>query len=580
MSLLLANDLSKLANAVTDARPVIGMFSISGNPSFPVAFKGQKQTDLVFVSGVPASLAGAVAGTETDQSPALAVVDTFSETVLYLAWKVAGQKNVKVLQAVVAEDEFPIAATWGPLPTTTGPANPAASTDAAPAMAIGAKSQLYMVWKTPGGSGPLAWSVYDGAGWSAPAQISGPSTDYGPALAGWNTSGPGSVRPLCLAWKDAKTDGVFFSSFTPGASVFRSTPISGATTDVSPAVAAGPVGAGASYYVAWKDKKTNVLTFSSVKGDTAGATTSLPQALSHHGPAVVNYSNNTSGAGAEVFNNLIVAFAGESGDVWRGDWSIVPNRAPFPGAGTDFGRSPDEGSNNYILYGNTHCESLDKVVVTINVTSDLDCPQGFSFQLNANVNQSAINYSRCAWQQCGFGLDTSGNLTAWVNNWIDQNTATINTTGNTILAWSKPTIPAGTKLTITLKYDKNLWVVSSLFEVVLSNGDKFNPPPIDYVSNLLPGYPASGFSTTQYLAPVSVLQMVIVGFISSADADFKSGAGSITVSSSVPLIAGDSRPSCSNGIQTTEQSNIIYGPLSSTSSRSQSQLFWASPSKN
>ena len=200
-----------------------------------------------------------------------------------------------------------------------------------------------------------------------------------------------------------------------------------------------------------------------------------------------------------------------------------------------------------------------------------------------------MNYSRCAAQQCGFQLDSSGNLTAWVNNWINANVDIIDTLGdqtasggiaNLLYKWSTPKIPAGTSMTITLQYVGNSWVKSSEFAVVLPNGVKPSPVTIDYSSNLLSGFPAKGFTANDYLGPICVLQMVIVGFDNKADAKFNSGAGTINVSAGVPLVAGSARPSCSNNLATLEQSNILYGPLSSNPRASQTQTFCASSSGN
>jgi hypothetical protein len=102
---------------------------------------------------------------------------------------------------------------------------------------------------------------------------------------------------------------------------------------------------------------------------------------------------------------------------------------------------------------------------------------------------------------------------------------------------------------------------------------------IDYASNLA-FTPPPGVVAADYLAPISVVQLVIVGEDNKADADFKSGAGTISVSAADPLIAGDSRPSCADNSATLEQSNILYGVLSATPSSNLTQVFCASASKN
>jgi hypothetical protein len=584
---LISTDLKKLSNAVTHSRPSMALGVI--------AIKGQQQTDKVFlVGGQPPSCP--VPGTSTDEAPALAGVNVFgANTMLYLAWKVAGKDAIEVRQFLLGLDGFPTdTGSWVSLPASGGkPSNPAASTDAAPAMAVGANNLLYLVWKTPGADAAMAWSVYDGTGWSAPETIPSAKTSAAPALAGYDTSGPGNVRPLCLAFKGGSTDNLYWSLFTPGSATFEANQMAGVSTDTAPAVAAGEAGSGYPYFLIWKPKGESSLSFAPVGGSTAGAavgqTYTFPQIQTNVAPGASDSYSTTSGFGSQIFDNLTLTYPDKNGDLWQGIWSVVPSAASFPGAGTDNGRTPDEGSNNYILYGNDSCESLGDVAIAITVTSDLDCPKGFSFQLNGNVSQKASNYSRCAGQQCGFQFDSSGNLTGWVNNWVNSKTDTIDTIGDTtsnggianlLHKFPSSKIPSGTVMTIKLKYDENLWITSTVFTAVLPNGDKTPPVEIDYEKSLLPGFPAPNLTAKDYMAPVCVLQTVIVGFDNKANADFKTGAGTITLSAGVPLIAGDARPACSGGLVTEEQSNILYGPLSTTPSKSQTQTFCASTSAN
>jgi len=240
MSDLLTSVLAKVPNAVTNAPPAVALIAFAGSPSYHMAFKGQKSTDQVYFDQ-----AGPIANTLTDAQPALAAIDVFLTQALILAWKVAGKQTVEVRQYTLGEDGFPVSgSSWVPLTTTGGPANPAVQTDTAPALAIGANSQIYLAWKTPGPSGTVNWSVYDGQGWSAPAAIPQAVTDHAPAFAGWNTSGPGNVLPLCLAWKQASGYGLFWSSFLPGATNLSVNQVPGVATDAAPALTPGQRGGG------------------------------------------------------------------------------------------------------------------------------------------------------------------------------------------------------------------------------------------------------------------------------------------------------------------------------------------------
>jgi len=585
---LLTTDLKEIPNSATHTQPAMVVVNFAGEPTYIFAWKGQKDPDDVWWSGW--GNGGEISGTSTDAAPALAVASVFQGTTLYLAWKVAGGSEVKVLQYNLGGDGFPSdTGKWESLPTKSGrPGNPTVTTDAAPALAVGANSLLYMVWKAPGNDALMAWSVYDGSGWSAAATIPSAKTDTNPALAGWNTSGPGNVLPLCLAWKGANTDGVFWSMFTPGATTLTQNQMTGASTDAAPALTTGLA---KSYYVVWKGKGQNTPNFAPLSGETAGTAFTLPQVTTNVGPSAGNWANIAPGDPGDTFNDLILAWKDISGALWRGFWSIVSNPAPFPGAGADFGRTVDEGSNNYIFYRSTKCDLLRKIVVTITVTEDLDCPKGFSFQLNTNTATNSKNYSRCEWQQCGYMLDSSGNLTSWVNNWVNTNhgPVSIDTIGETNSAgqlqnllhqWPTPTIPAGCTLTVSLGYASDgVTVKSAAFDVVLPEGGGTKSNGIDFASNLALT-PAPGLDAADYLAPISVLQLVIVGQDNKADADFKSGAGTITISSEDPLTAGDNRPGCADTSATLEQSNILYGALSASPSVSFVQLFVASGAKN
>jgi hypothetical protein len=383
--------------------------------------------------------------------------------------------------------------------------------------------------------------------------------------------------------------------FTPGSVTLVFNQVSGASTDTAPAVAAGEAGSGYPYFLIWKPKGQSSLSFVPVGGQTAGQTVgqtfTLPQVQTNLAPGASDSFSTTSGFGSQIFDNLTLAFVTENGDVWQGVWSVVPDAAPFPGAGTDFGRTPDEGSNNYIFYKSTDCQLLKKIAVTIVVTEDLDCPKGFAFQLNANSATNASNFSRCEWQQCAFDLDSQGHLTSWVNNWVNTNNgpSSIDTIGqkdsneqlkNLLHTWDKPTIPQGCTLKIALNYGKDdVTVTSATFSVVFPEGGGTKSNSIDYASNLA-FTPPPGVVAADYLAPISVVQLVIVGEDNKADADFKSGAGTISVSAADPLIAGDSRPSCADTSATLEQSNILYGVLSATPSSNLTQVFCASASKN
>ena len=329
MSDLLTTDLGKVAGAVSDAGPALVVLDDNGEPSYPVAYKGKHAVDFVHVAGVGAA-GGPIKQAQTDRAPALAAMPVASGTALCLAWKVAGETTVQVLQRALTDGSD-----WADLPLADGGAPLAAQTDAAPALCVGADGVLYMAWKAPGASGYLLLSGYDGQGWSPPEVYTAAVTDQGPALAGWLTSGPGSARPMCLAWKEAGHSDVLWSFFTPGGGgLSPNRAPGGVSTQAAPALCTAPSDNADTFYLAWTPEKGGAISFAPVTREAMGAVLTLPQAQTNDAPAIGNWSNSTSGFGAQVFNDLIVGFTAARRTTCgaaAGRWSPIRRRAP-PGA--------------------------------------------------------------------------------------------------------------------------------------------------------------------------------------------------------------------------------------------------------
>jgi hypothetical protein len=569
MAQLITNELIKLPNAVANTKPAMALGII--------AFKGQQASDDVYLSGgaFPGIAAysvasGRISGTTTDHAPALAGYVGVGSSMLYLAWKVAGQETVEVRQYLLDQDGSPAEnSQWVSLPTASGrPSNPVVSTDGAPAMAVGANNQLYIAWKAPGDAAAMSWSVYDGSGWSDPETIPSATTSVAPALAGFDSSGPGNVWPLCLTYSEAASNAVTWAMFTPGAATLTRNAVSGATTETTPAVTNGPgftSSAGPAFVIVWKPVGEASLSFVSVQGETASQIYTLPQAETNLGPGAFDAYDVASG------NPLTLAYVSKNtGDVFQGVWSVIPDPAPFPS------NDPLEGASNYVFLRSNQCALVNDLVVTIAITEDLEAANGYSFQLNANTPIAAKNYSRCNWQQCGFQVDGLGNLSSWVNNWTPQGFASETPTGQPnpydLHKWSTPTIPANSLLKISLQYNTDQSVTEAKFELTLPNGEtKSNH--IQYDKVLLSPYPKAGEAPSDYLAPICAVQLVIVGFDNKETANFTKGAGTITFSAANPLIPGDTRPACSGLTSTAENSNLLYGALSATPSTTLTQAF-------
>src|SRR5579864_9007139 len=129
---LITTILAKIPASVTNTKPSMGLGY--------TAFKGRQATDAVYLDPNGSGTSddwSPVKGSQTDQGPALAGFNVYLKTMLYVAWKVAGEDTVEVRQFLLASDGFITTGNkWQVLPTTGGKANnPKISTDKSPALA-------------------------------------------------------------------------------------------------------------------------------------------------------------------------------------------------------------------------------------------------------------------------------------------------------------------------------------------------------------------------------------------------------------------------------------------------------------
>jgi hypothetical protein len=550
MGTLLADSLQRIAGpSSTSAAPAMAVVAFAGSPTYCIAWKGHASVEAIHLSGV-----APISGASSDVGPALAVSDNAygSDTLLYLAWKIAGSggQGVKVMQCVMGLDGFPQTQRWTGLA-----AEPPARTDAAPALAAGPDGALYLVWKQPGANAALAWSVYQGGVWSAAATIPDTATNDAPAamvLAG------ASPVTLCLAFSGSLSQFILTASYTPGATELQLNYPVGCVTDAAPALTPGLTAD--TYNLVWKPQGQASLAFATVSGGMIGDVYTLPQVETDAGPAAVNWSNDTSGFGAQVFNNLILAWKGRStGDVVQGFWSIpATTPAPSPAAGL--------GSwSNYFIYSD--CRHLTGVKVSLVITQDMLSSNGFGFQLNCNPPSGKT----CTWQQYAICIDTLGNVWGVVNNW--------NAEGTMILQWESnyalptPTLTAGHTLTITLRYGPGAIVTGVTYLVELYGQPVASPLLVELDKIFLYQQPSVLASTPDFAAIVA-MQMNIVGYDNQQTAKLKKGAGQIIYTADQVLTTLPTEPGCAQPTNGTgEQANTFYGALPTTGGTTLTQGF-------
>lgn len=235
------------------------------------------------------------------------------------------------------------------------------------------------------------------------------------------------------------------------------------------------------------------------------------------------------------------------------------------------------GSANYIL-GDSNCQVLKDVQVTIEITTDLFTKnvsgpnKGFAFQLNANskANQNANKNTWIVWQQyiIGVGPGISGAVNNWTVPALKSGNQTINSPAIRLVKKlsTRNKIPKGFKLTFILKNDKAGNVESVTF--VVDRGKNKKTITKTQVLKKVPGV------TSAELAPIVAFELNLVGPGDLASAKFLSGAGKITYSSSTTLTAQNAIPPCAGSSTTTgETSNSVYGALPASASETFTQCF-------
>lgn len=254
------------------------------------------------------------------------------------------------------------------------------------------------------------------------------------------------------------------------------------------------------------------------------------------------------------------------------------------------------GSANYFIWGGS-CSpvvNLTNLKLTIVISTALDSTDGFSFQWNFYTPESTESPTALSetFQQYGFLVDTSGNLKGWIDNWPSQPlrnqlypAGSKAQKGSDLINdyWvmttvSGPTLPAGYTLEIQLQNDPNTGAITGAITggvwTIYNNGVQIAQTTKTLNQEPVSNDPAQTVSSN-WLAPVVAFQVNLVGQANSATADFVSGQGTITVSSSTPMTADNNQPTCmsAEGVGTGEQGDSLYSQLPSGSSKLMVQPF-------
>jgi hypothetical protein len=217
-------------------------------------------------------------------------------------------------------------------------------------------------------------------------------------------------------------------------------------------------------------------------------------------------------------------------------------------------------SFNYYLSNN--CTSLEGVSVTIVVTEDLvlstnSQSPGYSFQLNCN----SLGQSANAWQQ----------FIIWIqNNVLQASDQSWDQAGNNVFAGPGPVtfgpnlpnniLPTNFELTISIEYSSATPPLpnGANFTVKDNHGKTWPSASIPYSSleqTVTGGIPASSDS-----APIAAFQLDLVG-VNTLNAQFASGACTVTYQASSALTPSLQKPGCAEGSGTAETSNVAYSVM-------------------
>ncbi|MGA2448002.1 MAG: hypothetical protein ABTD50_04925 [Polyangiaceae bacterium] len=277
---------------------------------------------------------------------------------------------------------------------------------------------------------------------------------------------------------------------------------------------------------------------------------------------------------------------------------------------------PSGGWSNYVMYSPSNagkCNFLQDVSVTIEITQSIESNVGIGFQLNAYSPAGTKHVYTDGWQQYGMETDFTnstltgnGDLASTLLGWVEPWPLVVpagDTAGDLIhQSWSlmsepTPTLPAGTKYTISLGTDSSQNVRYVKFEVLDSSGHVISSTksplpkvdlvglPLDYdVTETQHGKTITVDNppaTSADISPIVGFQLDIVA-PAMRQAFFSQGAGTITYTSSAntPLQPTTwdafSALQCANSLPGTyEYANTWYSQLPSTASSSISQNFGA-----
>jgi hypothetical protein len=246
--------------------------------------------------------------------------------------------------------------------------------------------------------------------------------------------------------------------------------------------------------------------------------------------------------------------------------------------------APLQGNSSYVFLPPNQGDHLVGITVTLDISEDV-IVGGFSLQINCNTpylgpdGYDTEDYDRDAqWAQ--FSLFMQNNqLTLFTQSWHRLGPVpasefpSVTEFSAPIMSLQNNTIPAGTRIIMNICTDQDDFAIGiagiALDSTGLPIGDAVYWPALgrDSFHTQIDG----GKTHQKAMAPVGAFQVVMVG-LPGGIAQFQQGMGVLTITAS-PAISAQSYSLNPFGIETGENSNMLYDFVPSGSSRLIAQPF-------
>jgi hypothetical protein len=245
------------------------------------------------------------------------------------------------------------------------------------------------------------------------------------------------------------------------------------------------------------------------------------------------------------------------------------------------------GNNNYFIVGappgSTTVRPITGLDISIAIAQDVPVPNHFDFQLNAWSPQG----TNTPWQQYIFDYYNPSGLSGFIDNWPSQAYAqklglpmggdliNYRVSPNPVVALSNGILPAGYTLDIRLQNDSSGNITGVTFSVTDPSCNFASTGvvnlvglPVDLSGAPIPPMNIMGDAPS----PIYALELDV-----ASQDNVNSGWGTITYSADNLLYVWNQWPPGLEweGIITAETSNVTFGELPSTSSRTITQTFMA-----